>query len=264
MDATYDEAQMRVGRRLAIKLLNASRFVLSMTSPASEADRAGEAEAAELARVTEALDLSLLATLGRVVTEASSAYDSYDHARALERTEAFFWTFCNDYLELVKSRAYGEPGRPLTPGNASARACLRIALSVLQRLLAPVLVYVTEEVWSWWHEEGSVHRAPWPTASELGLESHTGRATTGRGERARGDPLALEATSEVLGRIRRAKSEAHLSMRAPVSRVVVTDLADRLAALQAGRADLIGAGNIVGPLVTWEGTELMVEVSLAQ
>jgi valyl-tRNA synthetase len=249
MDATYDEGQMKIGRRLAIKLLNASRFVLSLAGGSAGASAAGSAGAEE---PTEALDRALLARLAQVVTEASAAYEAYDHARALERTENFFWAFCDDYLELVKARAYGGENRVLTPGASSARSALRIALSVVQRLFAPVLVFVAEEVWSWWHD-GSVHRAAWPSLVELGSS-----------DREPGDPLVLEATSEVLGRIRRAKSEAHVSMRAPVSRVVVTDLGDRLAALEAGRADLIAAGNLIGPLVTWEGTEMMVEVTLAQ
>ncbi|MGH9071365.1 MAG: class I tRNA ligase family protein, partial [Acidimicrobiales bacterium] len=226
---------------------------------------AGGAGAGGAGVVTEALDLALLARLGRVVTEATAAYEAYDQARALERTESFFWSFCDDYLELVKARAYGGEDRVPGPGTASARAALQVALSVVQRLLAPVLPFVAEEVWSWWHASGSVHRAPWPTVAELDCAvAPPGIAAEDAADpSAGGDQLVLEVASEVLGRIRRAKSEAHLSMRAPVSRVVVTDLADRLAALEAGRSDLVAAGNVVGPLVAWEGTNLMVEVSLA-
>ena len=233
-DTAVDFGQMKVGRRLAIKLLNASRFVLGL--PYDEA-RAGTTE------ITEALDRAMLARLAGVVDEATTAYDAYDYARALERTEAFFWEFCDDYVELVKNRAYDESLPP------SAGRALRLALSTLLRLFAPTLPYATEEIWSWW-QDGSIHRAPWPDAAEL-------RAAGG----ADGDPLVLEVAALALGRIRKAKSEAQQSMRAAVERAEVRDTAERVAALEAVRADVANAG-VVADLVIAVG-EPGVDVVLA-
>ena len=212
-DTAFDPNQMKVGRRLAKKLLNASRFTLNL------------GEAPPGATPTTAVDLSLLAALRQLVAEATTAFDGYDYARALERTESFFWSFCDDHLELVKPRAYGDQG---DEAAASARVTLEIALSVLQRLFAPFLCFVAEEVWSWW-QEGSVHRAPWPTLEEI---------PDG------GDPLVATVTAPALTAVRRAKSEQKRSLLWPIERVTVTDTAERLGALRQAEPDLLAAGTI--------------------
>jgi valyl-tRNA synthetase len=249
-DTAFDEEQVRVGRRLAIKLLNASRFVLSAgPSRGGARDSSPPSPPVESfdgipAAVAEPLDRSMLGCLDEVVAEATAALDGYDHTRALERVEAFFWQFCDDYLELVKDRAYGARGEA---ARASAETALRRALSTLLRLLAPFLPYVTEEVWSWW-QEGSVHLAPWPERS--------------RGPGELGDPLVLEVASQVLRAVRRAKTQARRSMRSPVARVAVRDTPERLAALALAEADLRAAGAIA-VLEPSVGDSPAVEVELA-
>ena len=242
VDTAVDEGQMKVGRRLAIKVLNASRFALSRVA----GDELPGAEA-----VTAPLDLAMLGDLTAVVREATDAFEAYDYARALERTEAFFWTFCDDYLELVKGRAYDDPARP---GPASARAALGLALSILLRLLAPFLPFVTEEVWSWWHE-GSIHRAPWPGPDELPV------AATDAERKPSGESV-LAVVASVLGEIRRAKTTAKRSMRAPVARLTVVDDEQRLALLVRGQDDLRDAGA-VAELVARPGPPT-VEVELGE
>jgi valyl-tRNA synthetase len=229
VDTAFDLGQFKVGRRLAIKILNASKFVLSLPGPTG--------------RVTSPVDSSLLATLSDLVTEASASLDAYDHAGALEAVERFFWMFCDDYLELVKARAYEESGE----GGASARSGLRLALDVLLRLFAPFLPFVTEEVWSWW-QEGSVHRAPWPPAGPM------------RGART-GDPAVLATAAAVLGQVRKAKSAAKLSMRAEATRVVVRGPDE--AAVRASESDLRSAGNIAD-FSFEQAPEFATEITLAE
>ena len=225
-DTAFDTGQIKVGRRLAIKILNASKFVL------------GLGDAPGNALVTEPLDKAMLATLSGVVKEATESFEGYDYARALERTERFFWEFCDDYLELVKTRAYGDG-----PEAQSARTALRTALSVLLRLFAPILPFVTEEVWSWWRH-GSVHAASWPSAAELPPG---------------GDPAVLAATGEALRQVRKAKSEAKASMRADVSSAVVRGAE----VLRISRPDLAAAGRIADLTLEDAPADLTVDVVLA-
>ncbi|NHN55894.1 valine--tRNA ligase [Calidifontibacter sp. DB0510] len=229
-DAAYDESQMKVGRRLAMKLLNASKFALSMGDPGD-------------AQPTEQLDLAMLAALREVVADATRGFESWDYTRSLELTEAFFWTFCDDYIELVKDRAYGGQGEQAA---ASAQAALRLALRVLLRLFAPFLPYATEEVWSWW-QDGTVHRQPWPTVDEL---------PSG------GDPRSLHVLGEALAGVRRAKSDAKLGMRAEVTAMTLALPAADAELVRRAEADLRAAGKITG-MTYAEGPALAVsEVAL--
>ncbi|MGY1718295.1 valine--tRNA ligase [Blastococcus sp. SYSU DS0552] len=231
-DSPFDEAQMKVGRRLAMKILNVGKFVLGL----------GASAALTADDVTEPIDRALLAGLAGVVDEATAAMEAFNYTRALEVAEAFFWSFCDDYVELVKSRAYRSDA-----AATSAQAALAIALDVQLRLFAPVLPFVTEEVWSWW-QTGSVHRALWPTATEL---------PTG------GDPAVVSVAAAALAGVRKAKSDAKQSMRAEVETATVTAPAAQVPALEAARSDLVDAGRIQTLTVRPGEGELTVDVVLA-
>jgi valyl-tRNA synthetase len=236
-DTAVDEGQMRVGRRLAIKLLNSARFILGL---ADDGPGAG--------RPAEALDVAMLAGLDAVVADATQALEASDWTAALERVERFFWSFCDDYLELVKDRAYQEG----TPAGASARAALRAALDIQVRLLAPYLPYACEEVWSWWRD-GSVHLAPWPEPAPAGAAA---------------DRRPLEAASQVIAAIRRAKSQARLPLRTPVARAEVSGPPAWLDAVRAAEADLAAAGRVAAfgyrERPHAEGLDTRVELATAE
>jgi valyl-tRNA synthetase len=237
VDTAFSEDQMKVGRKLATKLLNVSKFVL------------GIGEVSDDVVPTEAIDVAMLHRLAGVVDEATAAFEAFDYARVLERTEEFFWWFCDDYVELVKTRGYLSHTED---GAMSARAALRRALSTLQRLLAPLLPFVTEEVWSWW-QSGSVHQSQWPTTSGLtqGLASGPN------------DEL-LDAICGAIGVIRRAKTEAKVSQRAVVTEASFVTSVDAATAITAGWADIADAGSVEKwSISTADTNEIAVNVTLA-
>jgi valyl-tRNA synthetase len=219
-DAAFDTGQMKIGRRLAIKILNAAKFVLSFEAPSSEA------------KITVPVDQSLLLSLADVVSEATTAFENYDHTKALELAEKFFWNFTDNYLELVKERAYGQGGFNEAE-QTSAVIALRKALLTLLRLFAPFLPFATDEVWSWWQVgQGSIHRSEWPPREELteGLDSQ--------------HLELLELAEQSLFGIRKAKSDEKASMKADVTQAVLVAPESKIAAITLLQADLKAAGRI--------------------
>ena len=219
-DAAFDTGQMKIGRRLAIKLLNAAKFALSFEVPSGHTE------------VTEAIDQAMLLSLADVVRDATRAFENYDHTKSLELTEKFFWNFTDDYLELVKERAYGQA--EATPAaQASAAIALRQALHTMLRLFAPFLPFATEEVWGWWQTEaGSIHRSTWPTVEELTV----GLDASNHG--------LLELASTALVGIRKAKSDAKASMKAEVLSATMQAPTSVLTSIRVFERDLKGVGRI--------------------
>ncbi|MEO7352531.1 MAG: valine--tRNA ligase, partial [Marmoricola sp.] len=224
LDSPFDETQMKVGRRLALKVLNVAKFVLGSVG----------ATTVDATLVTEPVDRALLGKLAATVTEATRSFASYDYTSALEQTEKFFWDFCDDYVELVKERSYGDDASGSGIATESAKAALATALHVQLRLFAPFLPYATEEVWSWW-QPGTVHLQAWPTADEVGAAS-------------RDDSAVLDAVAAVLAGIRGAKSTAKVGMRTPVEHATITGPASALDAIRSAESDLRAVGSITGEL----------------
>jgi valyl-tRNA synthetase len=221
-DTAFDPGQMKVGRRLAIKILNASKFALMSAEPQGE--------------IIAAVDRAMVRTLAALVDEVTKAFEGYDYARVLQRTETFFWGFCDDYLELVKGRRYGEQG---AEGAGSANAALTAALSVMLRLFAPFLPFVTEEVWSWWRE-GSIHKAAWPTAGEL-----TSLLADNSTETAQADQRTYAWATDVLFDVRKQRSEAKQPLKVPISKVTVKAEAAAIELMPIVEADLRAALRVL-------------------
>lgn len=231
-DTAFDIGQMKIGRRLAIKLLNASKFVLTIT------------DSGDIEQVTDPLDRAMLARLNDTVNSATAAFEDFNYAKALDTAESFFWEFTDDYVELVKERAYGERDGMNTQ---SARSALYLALTTQLRLFAPFLPFTTEETWSWFNED-SVHSQEWPNSTKAEID---------------GDPQIFADAQTALGLVRKAKSEAKVSMKAEVSNAVLSGSSEHLERLKLVQKDLAAAGNIrkLDFVTTQAGIDAAVELA---
>ena len=238
-DTAFDENVWKVGKRLVTKMLNAGKLVLSQTG--------------DVAPVTAELDRAFVAKLKALVGSATAHHESFQYANALQETESFFWThFTDTYLELTKSRArsYADArgeGGGVDPDfsaedaalSGSAVASLRLGLSVLLRLFAPVLPYITDEVWSWAfaaESEGdaskSVHAAAWPGEADFASVA------------APDHEASFDVAVSALGAINKAKADAEVSMGRAVNALVLAGAPDSLSVLEGVAHDVLAAARV--------------------
>ena len=230
-DAAADPNVYREGKRLVTKIRNAARLIKGFEGDSGPA--------------TNPLDKALLSRLRRVIEQATAHWENWSHVGALEEVERWFWSdFTDNYLELVKGRAYAK--------DPSALGTLRLALDVVLRLFAPVLPFVTEDVWnSERSEPTSIHKAPWPVVDELPATE---------------DDAAFDAAVEVLSQVRRAKSEAKVSIKTPVESLEVRGPEVRLESLRLVLDDVLATGNVRAHELVADGAgdELSVTVALGE
>ena len=233
-DTAFDTGQMKIGKRLAVKILNASKFALSLNATLKKEDVKLEA------------DHALLNKLAQVVESATKAFEKYDYTKALEVTETFFWSFTDDYVELVKERTYGKQGEE---SANSAKAALGITIHSLLKLFAPFVPFVSEEVWSWW-QKGSVHNEAWPKPEEITSNKAISIEN-------------LDLVTKVLAEIRKAKTEKQLSMKADVLELVIEAKSEEIEILKKSEKDLIAAGIIKNLIYKDQANDLKLEIKLA-
>ena len=178
--------------------------------------RAGARPSRGTADRTEPVDRAMLRSLARARRRRRpTAFEDYDYARVLQRTETFFWRFCDDYLELVKGRRYGEQDRGrrgLGQRGARRRRCRRCC-GCSRRSCR----FVTEEVWSWWQAGFDSPARRWPTSDEL-LIAHRRQP---RCHRARPTSATYRWATDVLFEVRKQRSEAKQPLKIPITSVLV-------------------------------------------
>jgi valyl-tRNA synthetase len=222
-DTAFDEKVWKIGKRLVTKIFNAAKFVLSQT--------------AEVHAISSELDRAFVAKLRALVEASTANFEDYNYAHSLQETESFFWThFTDTYLELAKVRARGfadGASGDAALASGSAVASLRLGLSVLLRLFAPILPYITEEVWSWAFAEEtghqSIHIASWPADVDFA------------GVAAPDDADSFDLAVAAQAAVNKAKADAEVSMGREVESLVLRANAATLARLAPVLPDVLDA-----------------------
>jgi valyl-tRNA synthetase len=197
-DTAYSEDVVKNGKRLINKLWNATKFVGQHLDILRDDD------------ITHTTDKWLISRLHQVITKATESFEQFEYASALAAIEEFFWKdFCDNYLEIVKSRTYNEDGSDKI-GQKSAVRTMRISLDAILKLFAPFMPYITEELYQAAFGLGtSIHdKGTWPKASDYLF-----------------DLTSLEqgiCAVAVLDLVRKSKAERNLSVKAGIEMLEFT------------------------------------------
>ncbi len=228
VDTVYSENIFKIGKRLVTKLWNASKFVSMFME---------KHQTMSINSISETMDKWVLSKLYKVIEKATNNLLQFEYCEALSAVEEFFWKdFCDNYLELVKKRAYGS-----SETNSSAKQSLTYVLNIILRLFAPFLPYITEEIYHQLYSYNSVHnKSNWPSKQELIYDKHSEEM---------GDNFV-----QMLNLVRKIKADNNVSVKHLIKKLMIKANAKEDKLNQSAQDDLQAICN--AEVIEWvESTE---------
>lgn len=227
-DTVYDENSFKTGQKIVTKLFNAAQFVhlqIEGSPPFTPQFFSQKLET----DVTEAVDQGWICELEKRKEQAYQNLSKFDYASSLDLIEKTFWSFCDHYLELIKSRTYQ---LKQTPQGLSGLLSLDYSLYLFLKMFSIYFPYITEEIWSWRYlpESLSIHSSQWPPSLFK-----------------KKSPLAqgsLNLAFELLQMIRNEKAQQQKSLVTKVSQISITLPSSQKEHFELCKPDLIRAGHI--------------------
>ncbi|HJD59840.1 MAG TPA: valine--tRNA ligase, partial [Rickettsia endosymbiont of Omalisus fontisbellaquei] len=145
-DTAYSEDVMKNGKRLLNKLWNAAKFVsIHFDKLKGEDKKAKLLDVKE--KITNEFDQWIINKLVELVKLTTNELQNYEYANAMQLTEKFFWSvFCDNYLEISKTRSYDEENKN-PQGQYSSILTLYHIMQTLLKLFAPFIPHITEELY---------------------------------------------------------------------------------------------------------------------
>lgn len=209
-DTAYSEDVINNGKRLVNKLWNAAKFASTHFDKISDSDKALSLLEVK-PKITRDFDKYLVNRLVDLVDYADQELTNYEYATAIDKTEKFFWAlFCDNYLEITKTRAYNENGED-DEGALSTHLTLYHTLKTLLQLFAPILPHIAEELFHILYAKDnseSIHmRGSWPNVREAKFTDI--------------DETKSEDLLEILELVRKIKAQDNLSIKSPISYIEI-------------------------------------------
>lgn len=236
VDTAFEEKVMAQGKKLINKIFNACKFVFNIVDVSQFRDYKNC-----IKHITEPTDISWQQKMNESVKQAGKYFEAYDYAGALEVIEKRFWDFCDNYLEIVKKRAYSSE-------DNSAVASLIYTIDTFLKIFAPFCPFITEEIYQvrpWGTEDTSIHLTQWPDKNLFEKSSIDGQL--------------YDYISEVTSYIRKAKTEANVSQKTEVKKVEIFAPKEVLNKIKQGIKDIENVGSLLDSSLTLtEAKELSV------
>ncbi|WP_375333558.1 valine--tRNA ligase [Candidatus Tisiphia endosymbiont of Xenochironomus xenolabis] len=200
-DTVYSEEVMKNGKRLVNKLWNACKFAAIHFDKLDPLDKNVQIPDIE-SKICHKFDQWLIVKLVELVDKVESDMHNYEYTDAMESIEKFFWSvFCDNYLEITKTRAYNMDGSD-NRGQYSAIITLYYSIKILLKLLAPFLPHITEEIWQILYSTKSIHsRGNWSQIKKFSFPV---------------EQIQPDRLIKILDLVRKAKAEKNLSVKANI------------------------------------------------
>ncbi len=221
IDAAFEEKVMEQGKKLCTKFFNASKFVFNIVKSSGI-----DINADYITSITNPLDRAWIVKMANAITISRKSFEANDYVAALEATEKLFWDFCDNYLEIVKGRAYSQE-------NTSAVATLMLSIDLFCLMFAPFLVFITEEVYQmrpWGNDTKSIHAHSYPNADKY---------------KSMGENYDLYTVIvSVVEQARKVKAGQQCSVKTPITSITIVGRESDVKYIQLAQEDLKKVLNI--------------------
>ena len=217
-DTANDEQVFKVGKKLVVKIFNASKFVLNNFHKIDVLDKSN---------IKNPLDKSLVYIFNNYLEKITESLNKYQFAEALNLTEDFFWNYFTDnYIELVKNRRLNGS----SVDSLSASTTLILILENVLKLFAPFVPMITDEIWlTMYPDKKSIHLQKWPQKIDVDLNNISSHE--------------FEVAKESIASIRKEKTSNEIGLGKEVEKITITVNKEKIEALNQVLGDVQDAAR---------------------